>query len=177
MKVDLTAPTVTASEQDQVVSINASDNENGSGVAEIAILVNDKETAVLPGDTDSYELQEPLGENDELAVKAVDFAGNQAVAVPGPVFDDSLPSIHVLEPSALSIHDSKEVSLSGYVKDANGMTTLVIAGKTIELTYNEKEDRYDFNTTMAFEEDGIHEFTISGTSPNGKELAFCLGGK
>ena len=172
VKVDLTAPTVTASEQDQVISINARDNENGSGVAEVVILVNDKETAVLPGDTDSYELQEPLGENDELAVKAVDFAGNQAVAVPGPVFDDSLPSIHVLEPSALSIHDSKEVSLSGYVKDANGMTTLVIAGKTIELTYNEKEDRYDFNTTIAFEEDGIHEFTISGTSPNGKELAF-----
>ncbi|MGN1402094.1 MAG: S8 family serine peptidase [Bacillus sp. (in: firmicutes)] len=168
VKVDITEPAITASKEEQVIRINAKDNENGSGIASITVLVNNEEKAVLPPGTEIYELEGSV--NSEVKVVAADYAGNTAEAV---VEENAVnPEIHLIEPAALDVYNSKEVALSGYVINANGQTTVTVAGQEMELTYNAEKKYHEFKSTLSFEEDGVHEFTVTGNSYNGKEYSF-----
>lgn len=169
IQVDTTKPNLKLSHEDGAVALVASD-ENGSGIAYFDVSLDGKTLDPLPGDTTEYPLDE-LEVGQTLTITAFDYAGN---ATKKSLYgaEGTKPDIHLLTPEAFEPYNSKEVGISGYVNEESGIDSLSIAEQEVPVQYNAETKRYEFDTTIKFESDGVQKFYIEAVDGNGNKTSF-----
>ncbi|UYZ24497.1 S-layer homology domain-containing protein [Mesobacillus jeotgali] len=175
VKVDVTAPTVEAeydAETKKLTLTNTADNENGSGLAYVDVLVDGESVldAPLSGDG-TYDLGS-IPETSYVDVVAVDYAGNITVVNAQDAVDAEIPDVHVLTPDAFGTINTKETVVSGWVADNSGIHDLKVAGQAADLVYNAAEKRYDFSTKLTFDTDGVKKFDVTAVDGKNNEISF-----
>ncbi|CAM4118241.1 S8 family serine peptidase [Mesobacillus thioparans] len=175
--VDTAAPQVTASVEGDKVSITGTD-ANGSGIAYYDVLLNGESVfgekdLPLAGDATEYKFTETPAVGSTVEVVAYDYAGNVGEAVVEGANDTTIPYIHITSPKAVSVYDSNEIEVTGYVTDESKIRELSVAGKQVELVWNENEKRYDFRTQLTLE-DGVHKIRIDGTDVAGNKIDYLV---
>jgi lactocepin len=178
VKVDTVAPKVTASVKGDKLTLSGTD-ENGSGVAYYDILVNGKtvfgeKDLPLAGNATEYTFAKAPAVGSTVEVVAYDFAGNTAKAVVDGANDSTIPFIHVTSIGATNTYNSLELPVAGYLTDDSKVTDFKVAGKSVELVWNAEKSRYEFSTTVTFEEDGVQEVRISGKDAAGNEIDYLV---
>ncbi|MHC0037563.1 S8 family serine peptidase [Pseudoneobacillus sp. C159] len=171
VKVDLTAPTGTVvyNATDKTIKLSsASDNANGSGVSHYDVVVNGKLVQADIPAAATYKFTTEVIPSAEVKVVLYDFAGNSKTLTA----DSVAPDIHVVSPGALTTANSKTVPVTGYVTDSSGLASLTVAGKAVDVVYNEASKRYEFTTTVTFDSDGVKTFEIKGVDLRGNEIKF-----
>jgi lactocepin len=171
VKVDVTAPQVD-------VTYNEADNalafsevvEEGSGVASIEVKVNGETVETLAGDSTAYAFETKASERNYVDVVAVDYAGNKTTFRVADSGESDIPDIHWMTPEALGVVDTLTPTVSGYINEKSGVKELVIDGKKVDVVFNEKENRYDFSTTLSFDSDGVKHVGISVTDGNDNKI-------
>lgn len=177
VKVDTVAPKVTASVKGDKLTLSGTD-KNGSGVAYYDILVNGKSVfgandLPLAGTATEYTFAKaPVGGTVEVV--AYDFAGNSANAVVEGANDSTIPFIHVTSIGATNTYTSHELPVAGYLTDDSKVTDFAVNGKSVELVWNDETSRYEFSTTVTFEEDGVQEVRISGKDVAGNAINYLV---
>ncbi len=178
VKVDTVAPSVKANlvEDNSTVKIEAADNENGSGLSYLDVLVNGETilSEPLSGDTEEFELPEALDEKEEVTVVAYDNAGNSAEAkaeLGESSNDKTVPYVYLDEPAALEVYNTNDLNVSGTIKEESDMKEFTINGQEVELTYNEEKEQYEFTSTLHFE-DGVHSFEVKATDAADNTISF-----
>ncbi|NYE03754.1 lactocepin [Bacillus niacini] len=175
--VDTVAPEVTASVTGNKLSLSSTD-ENGLGVAYYDILVNGKsvygeEDLPLAGTATEYTFAKaPVGGTVEVI--AYDYAGNTKKVVVEGANDDTIPYIHVTSIGATNVYTSLELPVAGYVTDDSKITDFKVAGQPVELVWNDETSRYEFSTTVTFEEDGVQEVRITGKDAAGNAIDYLV---
>jgi lactocepin len=177
IKVDVTAPTVEATfdaETKVITFTNVADNENGSGISYLDVLV-DGETvltdAPLTGSTQTFTL-ENLDPTSSVDVVAFDHAGNYKFVNVKEVVDNEIPDIHVVSPASWSTVNTKEVVVSGYVNDKSGIHDLTIDGKPVNISYNPTTKQYEFSTVLKFDTDGVKKYDVKAVDAKENEISF-----
>ncbi|CAG9606617.1 S8 family serine peptidase [Pseudoneobacillus rhizosphaerae] len=176
VKVDVTAPTMEANYDTATKTISFSgiaDNENGSGVDYVDVLVDGESILEEPlaGDTETYTLTE-LNNSSSIDVVVYDFAGNSKSVQLKDSVDTVIPDVHVMTPGALDTVNTRNVTVTGYVKDKSGIHDLTIGGQAVELKYNSTLKRYDYTTVLKFDSDGVKTFDIKAVDGKGNEISF-----
>ncbi|MCM3691629.1 cell wall-binding repeat-containing protein [Neobacillus niacini] len=177
VKVDTVAPKVTASVKGDKLTLSGTD-EKGSGVAYYDILVNGKSVfgekdLPLAGTATEYTFAKaPVGGTVEVV--AYDFAGNTTKAVVEGANDSTIPFIHVTSIGATNTYTSHELPVAGYLTDDSKVTDFAVNGKSVELVWNDETSRYEFSTTVTFEEDGVQEVRISGKDAAGNAINYLV---
>ncbi|MEH6992958.1 cell wall-binding repeat-containing protein [Neobacillus drentensis] len=177
VKVDTVAPEVTAAVNGDKLTLNGTD-KNGSGVAYYDVLVNGKsvfgeDDLPLVGTATEYTFAKaPVGGTVEVV--AYDFAGNTANIVVEGANDSTIPFIHVTSIGATNTYTSHELPVAGYLTDDSKVTDFAVNGKSVELVWNDETSRYEFSTTVTFEEDGVQEVRISGKDVAGNAINYLV---
>jgi lactocepin len=176
VKVDVTAPMMEATYNTETKTISFSgiaDNENGSGVDYVDVLVDGKSVLKepLPRDTETYTL-DSLDKSSSLDVVVYDFAGNSKSVNLKDSVDTVIPDVHVMTPGALDTVNTRDVTVAGYVNDTSGIKELTIGGQAVELKYNSTLKRYDYTTVLKFDSDGVKTFDIKAVDGKGNEISF-----
>lgn len=171
--VDNTAPNLQATlgeDKKTITLTDVKDNENGSGVSYIDVLVDGKSIldAPLAPDTPSYELPDVLKTTQTVDVIAYDYAGNMN----DQVLETLIPDIHLKSPEPFGIFDTKSTTFSGYINEQSGLKSFTIDGKPIDVTLNEETGQYEFNTELTFEEDGVHTFYVEAVDKEDNKAGF-----
>ncbi|NLP52724.1 S8 family serine peptidase [Bacillus sp. RO1] len=163
--VDTVAPTLEASVDGKVLSLNAADEL--SGLSYIEVLVDGESLFILPGDTEMYEFENglPVG---NVTVVAVDNAGNVSEAVEAGVNDDANPVITVLTPATFSVHNTSEVEVAGTISDETEIVEFTVNGQEAELGWDEEKSVYTFSTIVTFE-DGANPINLVAIDAAGNE--------
>ncbi|MBN6885079.1 lactocepin [Cytobacillus horneckiae] len=178
VKIDTIAPEVAFDvvEDNTALSINAEDNEGGSGISYLDILI-DGETVLdepLAGDASEYAFGEELEVGSVVTVESYDFAGNKT-AVEAEVtevnHDKKAPEVYLDSPDALGTVNTNDVKFTGKVVDESDIDEFTIAGQDVELTYNEEKAEYTFDTTLHFE-DGVPSFEVKAVDSAGNVSKF-----
>ncbi|MGF2617982.1 S8 family serine peptidase [Rossellomorea vietnamensis] len=169
--VDTTKPTVSASYDAASNTVTWSADDEGAGVSHFDILVDGKSVLETPlaADQAAYVL-EGVDKFNFVKVVAVDWAGNTASDTIGE--DTTIPFISAVTPAALSVSDERVVPVAGYINDSSSVESLTINGKETTLTWNKEEERYEFNTTVEFKNDGVQEIRFIGVDTEGNEISF-----
>jgi lactocepin len=176
IKVDTTKPVISAdyNEETRTISFaNVTDNETGSGIAYVDVLVDGKSVleAPLSASTESYTVKE-LGKTSYLDVVAVDYAGNSTSVNLQDAVDTTIPDIHVLTPEAFGTVDSKEITVSGYINDKAGIKELTVADQKADVAYNAETERNEFSVNIKFDSDGVKRFNVKAVDAKGNEISF-----
>lgn len=173
VKVDTVAPSIEAELTESTLALNVADNEKGSGIAYIDILVDESSIleTPLPGDTTEYTLPEDAS-FDEVTVVAYDYAGNIAEEkVEAGSSDKTMPFVYLVNPEALEVYNSGELQVNGYVvENESGLKELMIAGEKIPFQYNEATARYEFASTIDVE-DNFHRLDVRAIDHAGNEFS------
>ncbi|KAB2332643.1 S8 family serine peptidase [Bacillus mesophilum] len=176
IKVDVTAPEIEASydaESKEITFANVADNEGGSGVYYIDVLVDS--STVLSGplspDTKTYAVNGLTADNN-LEVVVYDFAGNSTTEKLQVAEDTVIPDVHVLTPAAFGTVGSKDVIVSGYVNDKSGIKELEINGELVDVVVNPATGAHEFSTTISYEADGVKKFDVKTVDNRDNEIAF-----
>ncbi|WP_010648288.1 S8 family serine peptidase [Oceanobacillus massiliensis] len=172
--LDVTAPELEATidPDTDIVTVEAADNEEGSGLASWDVLVDGESVLDAPYVADETEHQlENLEDDQIVSVVAVDYAGNSVEEeAEEPVAEDvTVPDLHLLTPEFLGVETSKKVEFTGYVTDESGVKEVTVDGKQAKLVYNEAEDRYDFSLTVKQKKDGYYFNQIKAVDNAGNE--------
>ncbi|HWO78176.1 MAG TPA: S8 family serine peptidase [Bacillus sp. (in: firmicutes)] len=194
VKVDTVAPTAEAalSEDGTKVTISASDNEGGSGLAYLDVYVDGESVLenLLAPSTTEFVLPEGISPESEIAVVAVDYAGNSSsdstkddqTSEEGSgegsneegdssEQDSTVPYVNLVNPEAFTIFNSSEVELSGTINEPSGLKEFTIAGHAVETTFNEETNLYEFNTSIQLE-DGVHHLDVKAVDNEDNVIAF-----
>ncbi len=179
VKLDVTAPELTAEydAEEQVVTVDASDNEEGSGLAYWEVYVDGEpvlEEPYVQGETE-HQFTSELEDGATITVIAADYAGNSAeeeMEAEGPA-DTTPPDLRLTTPEFLGVETDRDVEFSGYVTDDTGINTVTVDGQEADLVYNEEEDRYEFSLTVAHEEDGFYTRQVKAVDHAGNESSFA----
>lgn len=162
VKVDTVAPTIEAEINETTLALSVEDDENGSGVAYIDILADDRTilSEPLPADTTEYTLPAEIAQGG-VKVVAYDNAGNAKVEeVSGSSNDKTMPTVYLETPGALEIYNSSDLRVSGYViENESGLKELTIAGKNIPFQYEDATGRYVFDASIQVE-DNFHRLDV-----------------
>lgn len=175
VKVDVTAPTVEAAfnaETKELTLTNTGDNENGSGLAYVDVLVDGESVLDAPLTGNGTYTLGSIPETSYVDVVAVDYAGNFTVVNAQDAVDVEIPDVHVLTPDAFGTINSKETVVSGWVADNSGIHELKVAGQDAELVYNPAEKRYEFSTKLTFDTDGVKKYDITAVDGKNNEISF-----
>src|SRR5699024_3415988 len=171
--LDTTAPELEADfdEDEQKVTVDATDNEEGSGLAYWEVQIDGKSILAEPyaEDDTEHQLVKKLKPDQTLTVVAVDYAGNETAVDATEAEDTTAPDLHLKTPESLGVETSREVEFSGYVTDKSGIKEVTVDGEKADLVYNEAEDRYDFTYTLEHEEDGYYFHHIKAVDNAGNE--------
>ncbi|MDX8344126.1 S8 family serine peptidase [Rossellomorea sp. YZS02] len=173
VKVDVTAPTFNVEYDKASNALSFSDvNDKGVGVAYLDVKVNGESKEALAGDSTAYSLTTAAKDIDFVDVVAVDYAGNMTtIRVPG-LGDSTIPDIHWMTPEALGVVDTLEPVVTGYVTDKTGIKELMIGGKKVEVKWNEEKQRYEFETKLTFDSDGVKMVDVSVVDGNNNKIEF-----
>ncbi|CDQ38351.1 S8 family serine peptidase [Virgibacillus salexigens] len=171
--LDNTAPEVEASYSfdNELLTVNATDKGEGSGVAYWDVFVNGE--PVLEEPYVDGETEHPLTgiePEDTITVVTADYAGNE-VEVDAEMVepDTTVPDLHLLTPEMNGVDADREVIFEGYVTDESGVKEVTIDGEKAELIYNEAEERYDFSLPMDHKKDGYYFKHIKAVDHVGNE--------
>lgn len=171
--LDTTAPELEADfdEKDQKVTVDATDNKDGSGLAYWDVQVDGKSILDEPyaEDVTEHQLSKKLKPDQTLTVVAVDYAGNKTEEDATEATDDTAPDLHLKTPEFLGVETKRDVEFSGYVTDKSGVEEVTIDGEQAALIYNKEKDRYDFTYTMKHDEDGYFSHHIKAVDQAGNE--------
>ncbi len=164
--VDTVSPTVEVdlAEDNKVLEIAASDDENGSGISYLDILVDGKSVVTTPvsGETTEFTLPNEVKPGTSVTVVAYDYAGNKeeaSVVAEEEKKDTTIPVISLATPEALEVYGEKEVVFSGTIKDESDLKEFTIGGQKVDTVYNEEKEEYTFNTVIPYE-NGVHSVEI-----------------
>ena len=178
VKVDTVAPTVRISKSGKVVTIEGSDNAKGSGLAYYDVQIDGKSIITEPLDADTKEYTLPDVKGEKVQVVAIDFAGNEKTAEADltqdtePVEKDkAAPSVYITSPEALSVTNTKNVTITGYIKEASGIKEFKIDDKNVPVKYNEEKKQYEFSFKKKYN-DGVQSFTVKATDIVGNTISF-----
>ncbi|MFL8938382.1 S8 family serine peptidase [Rossellomorea oryzaecorticis] len=173
IELDVTAPAmdVTYNEEDNALAFSDV-VEEGSGVASIEVKVNGETVKTLAGDSTAYSFETKASERNYVDVVAVDYAGNKTTIRVADSGESDIPDIHWITPEALGVVDTLTPSVSGYINEKSGVKELLIDGKKVDVVFNEKENRYDFSTTLSFENDGVKNVDVTVTDGNDNKIDF-----
>ncbi|MFJ7745048.1 S8 family serine peptidase [Peribacillus sp. NPDC097295] len=178
VKVDTVAPTVKISKTDKVISIQGSDNADGSGLAYYDVQIDGKSliTDPLAADTKEYTLPDVKGE--KVQVVAVDFAGNKKIAEADlnedtvPVEKDKVaPSVYITSPEALSVNNTKNMIITGFIKESSGIKEFKIDNQNVPVKYNTEKKQYEFSFKKKYN-DGVQSFMVKATDTVGNTISF-----
>ena len=171
VKVDVTAPTFQVEYDKETNALSFSDiKDKGVGVAYLDVKVNGESKKALAGDSTAYSFTTAAKDIDFVDVVAVDYAGNmKTIRVPG-VGDSTIPDIHWMTPEALGVVDTLEPVVTGYVTDKTGIKELVMDGKKVEVKWNEETNRYEFETKLKFDSDGVKMVDVSVVDGNDNKI-------
>ncbi|WP_050616515.1 S8 family serine peptidase [Bacillus testis] len=181
--VDTVAPVfgkTAFSSKNGIVSFELNDG-TGSGLQLVQIQVDGKAVKTLDA-TGQSSFKVDVGKissKSKIVILAMDNADNMAGTVVKSASDDTIPYIVTTSPEALGVFDTKEIPLTGSVKDASELAYLKVKGDKLEgneinvpFTFNEKTKDYDFDTKLKFTEDGVHDVYISGEDGVGNKIEF-----
>jgi lactocepin len=179
VKLDLTAPELEAEydADEQVVTVDANDNTDGSGLAYWELFVDGEPVLEAPyaaGETE-HQFTSEFDADTTITVVAVDYAGNSAeeeIEVEGPA-DETPPDLRLTTPEFLGVETDRDVVFSGYVTDDSGVSEVTVDGEEAELVYNEDEDRYEYSLTVSHEEDGFYVRQVKAVDLAGNESSFA----
>lgn len=167
--VDTVSPSVEVAlvEDNKALEFAASDNENGSGVSYLDILVDGKSVLDTPmsGDTTEFTLPNEVEEGTAVTVVAYDYAGNKqetSVTAEEVKKDTTIPVVTLQTPEALEVYGAKEVAFSGTIKDESSIKEFTIDGQKVDAVYDEEKEQYTFNTSISFD-NGVHSVEIKAT--------------
>ncbi|MGY3715162.1 cell wall-binding repeat-containing protein [Sutcliffiella cohnii] len=152
--VDTVAPTVTASVDGSVLTIDATDET--SGVSYLEVFINGKSEGILAPETTEVEIGDVVG---SVTVVAVDLAGNVAEHRVSGVNDADIPIISVNTPGTFSIHNTSDITVAGTVTDASDIKKFTVQGKDTELVWDKDEKVYTFETVVTFK-DGANPIEV-----------------
>jgi lactocepin len=171
VKVDVTAPQMDVTYNEEDNALTFSDVvEEGSGLTSIEVKVNGETVKSLAGDSTAYSFETKASERNYVDVVAVDYAGNKTTFRVADSGESDIPDIHWMTPEALGVVDTLTPTVSGYINEKSGVKELVIDGKKVDVVFNEKENRYDFSTTLSFDSDGVKHVDISVTDGNDNKI-------
>lgn len=168
VKLDLTAPEISAElgEDGQTITVDLSDNLSGVGLW--AVFVDGTLAAQYDYTTTEHVLAAPLAEGQEVVVVAVDNAGNQGeAAVEGEEEDTEAPVITITSPSNGGVVHDKKVTLQGYVTDASAIASLMVNGEAAEVTYNAATGHYEFSVDITPDRNGPAAYFVSAVDEHG----------
>lgn len=172
--LDTTAPELEANfdEDEQKITVDATDNDGGSGLAYWEVQIDGKSILDEPYSEagTEHQLVKKLKPDQTLTVVAVDYAGNETAVDVTEAEDTTAPDLHLKTPESLGIETSREVEFSGYVTDKPGVKEVTVDGEKADLVYNETEDRYDFTYTLTHDEDGYYFHHIKALDNAGNEV-------
>ncbi|MGM9923671.1 MAG: S8 family serine peptidase [Bacillus sp. (in: firmicutes)] len=181
--VDTAAPVfgkTAFSAKNGILSFDVNDG-SGSGLQLIQVQVDGKAVKTLDaaGQT-SFKIDiGKVSDKAKIVILALDHADNLAGTVVKSASDDTVPYIVTTAPEALGVFNSKEIPLTGSVKDATELAYLKVksdklVGSEVEIPtkLNEQTKNLDFNTTLTFTEDGVHDIYISGEDMVGNKIEF-----
>ena len=172
--LDTTAPELAATLNldEQLVTVDAEDTAEGSGVAYWDVLVDGESVLEEPyvGGETEHQLTD-VDEEQEVTVVAVDYAGNsvEEEAVIEEEKDVTVPDLHLITPEFHGVETDKKVKFTGYVTDESGVKEVTIDGKKAKLVYNEAEERYDFSLTVKHKKDGYYFHHVKAIDNAGNE--------
>nr|WP_239534012.1 S8 family serine peptidase [Thalassobacillus pellis] len=171
--VDTKDPTVEVTYDEETGKVSWVSEDEGAGISHYEVLVNGESVLEQPlaGDAKEYTL-EGSEEAESIKVVAHDWAGNAGMDTAGTSEDETIPYITVLTPEALSVHDTKEIAVTGYVKDESAVKELFIDGNKVEIAWDEENSRYAFSKTLTYKTDGLKEIEVSGTDAKGNDISF-----
>ncbi|MFK4998746.1 hypothetical protein ACI2OX_19865 [Bacillus sp. N9] len=95
----------------QLVTIQAVDEANGSGLTYWDVLIDGKSILDRPyvaGETE-HQLTKRISIEKTLTVVAVDYAGNSTEKAASEGIDTTAPNLHVLTPEFLSVSSTKRL--------------------------------------------------------------------
>lgn len=177
VKVDTVAPTAKATFHAAASTVEVAefvDNENGGGADRWEVYLNGTELTedpATPDDeslspaTEDYKVTAPLKEEDELTAVFYDTAGNKTtVELPVTGSEDSKPTIFITSPEVLSVHDQKEITVSGRVEDDSAIASVTVNGEAAT-----EFDGTNFSHTLTFE-DGSQHVTVKAIDEFGNEM-------
>lgn len=171
--LDTTAPEVEADfdEDAQKVTVDATDEEDGSGLSYWDVEIDGESILDEPyaEDETEHQLTKKLKPDQVLSVVAVDYAGNETDVDVTEADDTTAPDLHLKTPEFLGVESTKDVTFSGYVTDKSGVEEVTIDGEEAELVYNEEKDQYDFTYTLTHDEDGYYFHHIKAIDGAGNE--------
>lgn len=153
----------------------------GSGLQYIEIFVDGKSQGQFdPAGKTAFDVPlENLKASTRVEVVAVDYANNMEKVTIGHEEDKTIPFIVTTSPEALGVFDDHKVSVKGYVDDVSGVKTLKVKGDKlvggemdIPTVYNEKTKQYEFDTEIAFTEDGVNDVIFTGEDYAGNKVEF-----
>lgn len=177
--IDTKAPIINNLKYEKgVLSFNAADD--GSGVNYFEIIVNGDRLGYLPGDVQKAAI--PDLEDASIIVRAFDYAGNSAT-VTNEINDGTIPYLDpdTSQPEALGTYDTREVPFSGKIVAKAPIDKLEVRINTqegnpyqvVKTHWNKEDATYDFNDTITFKEDGVHEIFVLGVDEKGNKLQFA----
>ncbi|MFB7304327.1 Ig-like domain-containing protein [Heyndrickxia sporothermodurans] len=177
--VDTKAPIINNLKYDKgVLSFNAADD--GSGISYYEIIANGELLGYLSGDAQAVAI--PDLEKASIIVRAFDYAGNSAT-VTNEVNDGTIPYLDpsTSEPEALGVYGEKEVPFSGKITAKSPIDKLEVRintqkgapYKVVKTHWNKEDATYDFDDTITFKEDGVHEIFVLGVDQKGNKLQFA----
>ncbi|GAA0336675.1 hypothetical protein GCM10008967_28760 [Bacillus carboniphilus] len=174
VKVDTAKPTVTASfsEETQSISLEATDNDGGSGLFYWDVWVDG--SSVLPAplspSVTDYHFDKTVKANESVEIVVFDFAGNYYFETLKESVDQEVPEIHVTSPEYLETLNSKMFEVSGYINDKSDIAELLVNGEAVENLYPMGNDTY-FSKTVQYEADGVYNIIVKATDSAGNELS------
>lgn len=191
--VDITAPAVSKVKYDdktKILTFNASDNSEGTGLQYIKLTVDGKPVDLVEPKAQkehSIEVKDlkfadkdktpvTVQKGADIKVEVVDYAGNSSYQT---LLDQKVPDIVTSSPEALGLFDKKEVPVKGYITDDSAIDYLKITGDTMEpkeknlsLVWDEKDKRYNFEDKLSFKKDGIHDIYFQSEDIVGNKSEF-----
>src|SRR5699024_5687189 len=161
--VDTTPPTVEATLDGSTLSVETDDAVSGVLYYQVSIDGEFLDELYDP-ETTEVDLGDVLSDESEVAVQAVDYAGNSAVSGVG---DEEGPVIEVQTAGTFEIFSESEVYVLGLATDKTGVASVTVEGQEAELSYVDG-GQYVFEADVEFE-DGAHPIEIIATDKNGNE--------
>ena len=170
--VDVTAPelTVELDKSTNTLHVDAKDNEGGSGLWYWDVLVNGESVLDEPymnGETE--HVLTGVKDSDKVSVVAVDYARNSTekeVHESHESEDKVRPEVFLLTPEPLDVMPTNDVLFKGYATDNSEIVKITIDDEEIDFTYNKDKDRYEFETTLHYE-DGFYNAKVKAEDASG----------
>ncbi|TWT03568.1 S8 family serine peptidase [Planomicrobium sp. CPCC 101079] len=176
--VDTVAPQAQAAYNADTATVEVAsftDTEEGAGPDRWEVFLNGTELtedATTPADeslapaTRNFKLPAALKAGDELVAIFYDVAGNrqQVELNAAASAAASEPTIFIDSPTALSIHNTDKIIVSGHVEDESKVASVTVNGEPA-LQF----DGRNFNHTLALE-DGVQEINVAAVDDSGNDL-------